>query len=430
MHIFSTLLGAALLGGALVWPSSCKPRLTSNPASSAKDSPVQGSCDLNGIFSKINELNAYEGRLILGQHLKYAIETSGPCTLPKIECQDQCATANAGISSPFFFPTGYEKCLDGCLTEFSSCEQANRDAVTQGRKEGRKDSLKEDEVLSARSALLLRRETLLREIHSCSTSADKARDFGQQSHSILSKEDEWALQKKIWNNLLDADYAVFATYRFPRGTELDIPARRGFMTRAEWQGQYQADSYLMRVGLKIMDAGFDARDAASRDVSAILSIGTASSTKAEGSHAELAASSQHVVNIVSSCANVTDTCTAISCLGHRTQEVMSVRDNLDHLEMPEFTRDGRKFALCRHYAPTFAAACNQWAKAHGVSDKMSCSTEGKFSLFHAYPIISVTDGGKSYQYIYDLLNDPMTPDLVPINDPATESVRVPCPSVN
>jgi len=60
-----------------------------------------------------------------------------------------------------------------------------------------------------------------------------------------------------------------------------------------------------------------------------------------------------------------------------------------------------------------------------MSDKMKCETEAKISLLHAYPLISIQSEGKSYDYIYDLLNDPMTPDLVPISKASEDSVSVP-----
>ncbi len=45
---------------------------------------------------------------------------------------------------------------------------------------------------------------------------------------------------------------------------------------------------------------------------------------------------------------------------------------------------------------------------------------------HIWPLISYKDkAGKTYEYAYDILNDPYTPDLVPVNEQAHKAVTLP-----
>ena len=103
-----------------------------------------------------------------------------------------------------------------------------------------------------------------------------------------------------------------------------------------------------------------------------------------------------------------------------------IRENISGMKSLEKLPDGREFALCRHFAPTFEQACNLWAKRKGVANSIQCQSAAKLSLFHAWPVVKITANGKDYEYIYDLLNDPFTPDLVPLNSNAEQAARLPC----
>lgn len=402
----------------------CKLSSTNNQSKTKASDQTPDQCDAKSIADQLKELDASEADLVLGQHIKYSPESIGPCTMPKTDCQNRCASTFGGFMG-IMFSSSHSQCIDQCQDDFESCMKKNADAIAKGETK----VIDTAKIAAARTALLDRREQILRSLHLCSTNSDVTRSLSQELHFNLSKEDEWVLQRKIWKNLVAADYAVYATFRFSQGTAVDTPARRGYMTHADWLNLHEADSTISKYGLKTLEKGLDGLGVFIQGVDAVFTVGSGGTPEAPGDVSKYAIAPQHIVNIVTSCANVKDVCTAISCLGHRTQEVMTIRDNLNGLVTPEIAKDGRTFAVCRHYAPTFAEACNQWAKVHGLSDQMNCTPESKLSLMHAYPVINLTSSGKSYQYIYDLLNDPMTPDLVPTNAAANDSVRIPCDAV-
>lgn len=413
---------AALLPALLLVCGSCKSRPSANTLKEAKTQPASG-CDLQSIQDQIKELDSTESQVVYAQHLKFSIETSGACTLPKTECQDNCGATFGGLMG-VLYSKSHEQCLDQCQSAFNSCQKRNQEAIAKGQKE----SVDTNQLLADREELLARREQILKSLHLCSTNADEAKKLTQQLQAGLSQQQEWILLGKVIDNLTDIDGAAQVTFRFVSGTAIDTPARISSQSRDEWAAAMKSNKYWEHLGLMTLDVIVAAERHTSKTFDRLVGI-ERNATNTEKTLEDLGAGTQHVLNIVKSCANVTDTCTAISCLGHRTQEILSVADNVQRLEVPAFTTDGRKFALCRHYAPTYTDACNLWAKEHGLENQMQCEAEVQYTQMHAYPIISLTSNGKTSKYIYDILNDPMTPDLMPINSEASQSVSVPCLSV-
>jgi hypothetical protein len=415
---FKYFLVVFLVVGCKPWSDSGKVKVDANQ-------PSIGKCDTASTQASIKELDSFEADLVLAQRLKFAVNTGGACNMNMVECKNKC-TADFGTIGTMMYPDSYDKCQDLCVSSFQLCMKKEQADIASG-KISAPDTNK---LLSSREQLLERREAILKSLHACTSDSATALTLAQQTNSILPKDAELDLARKTWKNLKELDMAVFATYRYTRGTAVDTPARRGYMSRDEWKKHYEADSALAKFGLAIFDAAIDGFSAFDYVMNKIFTADmTSAQIKSATDMSEMAIPSMHASNIAKSCNNAKDLCSAISCLGHRTQEIMSVRDNILNVENLESIQDGRKFALCRHYAPTFVNVCTMWAKDHNMGDKIKCTMEGDFNLLHAYPIIEITQNGKSYQYIYDLLNDPMTPDLVPLSAAAKDDVSIPCLAV-
>ena len=407
------LLGSILV--ALISMPSCKRKTAFNHL--ADINAGSSACDIETITRQLDELNSSEADLVMAQHLKYAIQSANPCTIPRINCENKCNSEYSGLTA-YWYQKEHGMCLDRCLLASQACMKANAAAVASGER----IPLDPVKLLASRVALLQRREEILGGLHLCSTDSAAVRVISEQINPYLgSKGQELDFQSGVWRNLWNSDKLVSVTYRFTRGTAIDVPARRGYMTRADWLKELSADeSYIKILGHTVLGSAIDGLAAVAEPVRTFIGI--------DNTIGSYSIDDEHIENIVQSCRNVTDTCTAISCLGHRTQEIMSVRDNIERLNAPSSSKDGRIYPVCRHYAPTYEKACNRWAKDHGLSDTMNCTTEDLVSVEHGFPIITLKFEEKSYQYIYDLMNDPMTPDLVPNNAVAEERAIIPCSS--
>lgn len=200
----------------------------------------------------------------------------------------------------------------------------------------------------------------------------------------------------------------------------------------KWENGYTADTMSGRIGLKMKQAVYVAVITTGNHMLdlATLGLNNVEIERLDGVDlSKYSVAPYHLLRMSKPCSQVKDVCSAISCLGHRTQETLSLQENLGNVPLLESIFDGREFAVCRHYAPSFSNACNMWAKENKATNILRCEAYGTHELGHAWPVISIKEGGIEYNYLYDILNDPLTPDLVPTNSAARERSDIPCPSI-
>ncbi len=381
------------------------------------------SCSEAQVISWIKEVSALEPQLITGQRYSQDIATAGNCTIKRTQCEGQCNSEFWGVMK-LWYAKEFEYCMASCMDTYSRCVKSRSAAAAQGESE----PIDVPGSLATRQQNLDRREALLQQIHLCTQSQGQQYTIGQKLQQLGHREQEWAALSAQWKSFRERDPLIYGTYRFINATFIDVPARRSTQSFADWKRQYESDVAQWRIGMQVGDVALTGLDYFTSTADYVFRAGIPDNkfqlSMEDLSH--MAAPGMHITRIVNACVNAEDLCTAISCLGHRTQEVMSIRDNLQNVEALAKADDGREFAVCRHYAPTFKEVCNLWAKRTGNEGRIVCGNTASLSTMHAWPLVHFIKNGEKYEYIYDILNDPFAPDLIPVNQPARDRASLPC----